>query len=146
MFGALCMFLLETPTQSIASQLAVEAAKDLIPVVPPMRNRSFNNTQFGGEVELDGLNSINDIYAGVTFVYGGGAYNLQTSSVSGPVVLKLTGAAANTAHLLATFGLISDPIFPPPIPPFIEKGAPIEKKTLKTVIKGNFVSPYEGKK
>jgi hypothetical protein len=90
------------------------------------------------------MNVTNNEYRDVTLVYGGGAYSMTSSLVSGGR-LQLVGAAANTAQLLVQLGFLGNPISRPQTPPAVERSKPIEKIIEKTTIKGDFVSPYDGK-
>jgi hypothetical protein len=122
--------------------------KTAIPQVPPLEGTAMlleGEMSQGTVLHLDGKLLHGSTYFSPTIVYGGGAYELLDSTISGPVKLQLVGAAANTAQLLATFGFLGTP--PSTSPPSSEKHMPIEKTTtVKTSIRGDFVAPYDGKK
>jgi len=145
--GALSMLLFEI---AIPSRLAL--AQDprgwfmAVPKVPPLSGRRADHeTYINSGYRLDGLETTNGTFNQVTFVYGGGAYKLEGSTIVGPTTLKLIGAAANTAQLLGRFGLLAQS---PLITSAPDTGlnTPIVQKTTKTTIKGDFVSPYNGEK
>jgi hypothetical protein len=151
--GAACMFLLGNHAStfvhpaSAQAELLVDAWKAAVPVVPPLnRVGASHNTQIGGEYGLDGIETSASLFNGVTFVYGGGAYKMDRSAIVGPVNLRLIGAAANTAQLLASLGLLGGSASAPTSPPATEPNTPRVERTAKTTIKGDFVSPYSGHK
>ena len=99
---------------------------------------------------LDGLVSTDSLFGaskGITFIYGGGAYNLRGSTIAGNVDLQLQGAAANTARLLAEFGLLTPAgqrVAVPDTTPVVPANTPITKKAvLKKPLKGD-ISQYDG--
>jgi len=152
--GALCMSLFGNHISTVRqSGLAFAQMPDMgevwqaaVPRVPPLGNSgSSHNTFLNAEVPLDGFRSSNNVYKGVTFVYGGGAYSLTDSTVVPPVQLKFVGAAANTLGLLNTFGMIGCPAKPQA--PEVNPNTPIiNKASLEKELKGDFVAPYSGTK
>jgi hypothetical protein len=119
-----------------------------IPIVRPLEPTtalSEGNSLDGGTVVLDGRYSFRESFTHTTLVYGGGPYNMQ-AAMMGDINIELIGAAANTAQFLESFGLLNkvSSNTPPPSPPAPTMNTPI-KKTTKTTIKGDFVSPYDGK-
>jgi hypothetical protein len=122
-----------------------QAWQQSVPRVPPLQSVSVNQvTKVGGEYGLDGIYSTNDRFEGVTFKYGGGAYNLSGSVIIPPVNLQLIGAAANTAQLLRVFGMLGCPAKQGP-PATTNPNTPIlEKAALQDTFRGNLVSPYNG--
>jgi hypothetical protein len=117
-----------------------------IPLVPPFgRSLQEGNSHGGGDslLMLDGKNSFREEFDdGTTIVYGGGSYNMQGAVFSGRINIELIGAAANTVKFLETFGLLANS--PQPSPPAAIMNTPITK-TTRTTIRGDFVSPYDGK-
>jgi hypothetical protein len=119
-----------------------------IPIVPAWAadvTNGFFNAYFSQYVELDGRNSYGESFEdATTIVYGGGPYHMQRAKFNGTVKIELIGAAANTAHFLETFGFVKNgETHEGPSPE--EMNTPI-KKTTHTTIKGDFVSPYDGRK
>lgn len=116
------------------------------PIVPtPARSIEDGGINEYQVVQLDGANISNSVFRDPTFVYGGGAYSLRNSAISGNINFHFIGAAANTVQFLASFGLLGGG--PPPTKPAApEVNTPkTEKTVIKTTIKGDFVSPYSGK-
>ena len=116
------------------------------PIVPePPRMIADANIMEEQVVDLDGMNISNSTFNDVTFVYGGGAYNLVNAKLTGAVDVKLIGAAANTAQFLTMLGLIGCPAKPQA--PQVNPNAPIiHRAKLDKEIKGDFFSPYLGTK
>jgi hypothetical protein len=117
-----------------------------VPIVPPLRQNisAFHNTIIGGRYRLDGVRTVDSTFKGVTFVYGGGAYKLENAFISGKSNVELTGAAANTATLLEGLGFVIK--YPATSTQAIEVNTPKTEQIPRTTIKGDFVSPYDGKK
>jgi hypothetical protein len=112
---------------------------------------------------LDGMILKNSVIAsprGVIITYGGGAYHLENVAISGAIGLELTGAAANTARLLESLGLMRVPNAPSPesktklpvtVPPINLEEPPnnqpiIKKLRLANPLKGDISSQYDGTK
>jgi hypothetical protein len=121
-----------------------------IPVVVPLgtynRSLSTGNVQMNQTVLIDGRNSVQEMFDNSTLVYGGGSFRMEDFLLTGTTNIQLIGAAANTAQFLEIFGLLNRaaPNSPPSPPQAPAMNTPIHK-TTKTTIKGDFVSPYDGK-
>ena len=146
--GAMFMLLLGNHTSTFSQGLVVgpsEGTLDVVgrPVVPPLTGiASVHNTFRGQNIDVDGIEADRNVYQGVTFIYGGGAYKLTNSAVVPPVNIHLVGAAANTAQFLETFGLIGCPTAKPQ-PPAVNPNAPrIMIANLKDELKGDLVAPF----
>lgn len=137
--GAICMFFMGNHTSIFVRTASAQVNNSpSIPIVPPIRSIVVNHqTQIGGEYLLDGIHTENSNFDNVTFVYGGGAYDLKGSRLA-IKELKFIGAAANTVQLLAELGLLQGS------QPPAGTNTPIEKTPTKTTIHGDFVSPYNG--
>ena len=152
--GALCMSLFGNHISTVRqSGLAFAQMPEMdevwqaaVPKVPPLGTvSSSHNTFLNRTVGLDGFRSSNNVYKGVKFVYGGGAYQLTSSVIAPPVQFEFVGAAANTVGFLNTFGMIGCPAKPQP--PEVNPNTPIiNKASLEKELKGDFVSPYSGTK
>jgi hypothetical protein len=114
---------------------------------PPQRFLAIGNVyEEGTTIDLDGINFQYNVFKSPTFVYGGGAYSMRDAEISGTVNFQFIGAAANTVQLLKSLGLLGNS--PPPSTPVVpQPNTPrTEKTVIKTTIKGDFVSPYDGTK
>jgi hypothetical protein len=118
-----------------------------IPVVPPMRFCCASGTFTGAPNnplihKVDGTGCVGCNFANVTFQYGGGAFRLENSHVSGIVNVELSGAAGNTAAFLNLFGMLGCPAQPTPKQfdpnkPIIKTANPKEAEMITLVL-----SPY----
>jgi hypothetical protein len=127
-----------------------------IPVVMPLAHIHFGHNTMVSHgaplvVSLDGLEQTGNVYggdAGVEFVYGGGAYKLEENTFVGPISLRLTGAAANTAELLEQFGFLAknDPptVTPVAVAPKEKNKPKIRKANIPIPFKGDISSQYDG--
>jgi hypothetical protein len=128
--GTLCVFLLGKQI-SILTQSALAAAQTAVhiegavPGVPPSIRATMEQATFTGMIhEVDGTACDQCTFKDVTFKYGGGAYQLTNSVVIPPVRIELSGAAANTAAFLNSFGLIGCPAKVPETPPAVIPNKP----------------------
>src|SRR5438105_1739654 len=110
--GAFSALLLGHQTSTFAQQAAQPSQPTFIrvdgaaPVVPPLRGitvtgYAVRNMNFA----LDGVQCTKCTFSGVTFEYGGGAYELSQSVVNLPIAIAPKGAALNTVGLLNSLGL-----------------------------------------
>lgn len=145
--GAVVMFFwgnhTSTSPQSVFAQapLRVEGA---VPIVPPLRHIGVggHGTVANTEYAVDGLETSGLKFVNVTFMYGGGAYKLANVTVTPPVNIQLTGAAANTFAFLTSFGLIGCPSAQPKRPQ-IDPNKPILRTIdLSEPIMRDLISPY----
>lgn len=105
--GACCMFFVLSGIQTsilahpVLAQTAISAGPSAVPVVPPVTTvETSGNTIEGMVFDLDGVNSTGDVFENATIEYGGGSFRLIQPKFSGPIRLRLKGAAANTLALL----------------------------------------------
>lgn len=115
-----------------------------IPPVPGL-TQSFENfdLQAHSLFFLDGVACINCILGDTDLVYGGGAFSLNNFKFSGPVRVKLVGAAANTMAFVTFMEAVgARQAIPKPKPsePII-RAALIDKP-----ISGDFTTPFNGSK
>jgi hypothetical protein len=129
------------PPQSVPSQprSTIVNISDAIPAVPALRHIVFTKGAFtGGTQQLDGLECESCLFDNVTFTYGGGAVRLVNPSISGPIRVELTGAAANTVAVIQYLQAIDANRQPAPINP----RTPILKSaTARRVFKADFITP-----
>jgi hypothetical protein len=151
--GAVCMSLfgnhISTFRQSdlAFAQTASPRVNRWVPIVPPVTvaNELGGSMIAGQTIDLDGFIVYDNIFRNVTIRYGGGAYLLRNSTFEGETNLQFIGAAGNTFALLNSLGMIGCAAAPK-TPPATNPNTPvIHSATLKTAIKGTFVSPYSGK-
>jgi hypothetical protein len=150
----------------------VPSIDSAVPKVPPLLHTYIDHSVFAGvpgvpeRYALDGLETDNVRFdnpsGGITFEYGGGAYRLSNVIISGQLNLELTGAAANTATLLDSLGLLKNPLTSlgvdkvgmfttipkaPTQATEIPKNKPIiNKLKLANPLKGDISSQYDGGK
>jgi hypothetical protein len=157
LLGIVCMFVFGNHISTVRRPASVFAQTDstgsvfdgnrFTPIVPaPPRMVDDGNIVERQVIDLDGMTISNGIFRDTTFVYGGGAYSLRNTTVSGNIEVDFIGAAANTVQFLKTIGLLRDSSPPSPATPSETNTPRKEKTTIKTTIKGDFVSPYDGKK
>jgi len=105
--GAVVMFFrgnhASTSPQSAFAQGLVTVS-GAVPVVPPLRHivASGHGTVANMEYVVDGLETHGLKFVNVTFKYGGGAYKPENVTVTPPVNIQLSGAAANTFAFLTS--------------------------------------------
>ena len=128
-------FLFVPPPQVPALGVAVPQ------IMPLLHNDSsdsmIQNTGRGpGVIHLDGVEMDHNVLespAGVHIVYGGGAYRLTNIGIRGAVSFEMTGAAANTVHLLRQFGILrgneDEPIVV--LPPQAASGSSFRPRSAK---------------
>lgn len=140
--GACCASILSFGIQtSIWAQpsppLGISIGNGLVPVVPPLSGESSNSTFGNGtSIGLDGFNCEHCTFENMTFIYGGGAFNIPQFTFVGQTRVIVKGAAQNTVQLLALLGMLgqkSTPPGPPPAfrPPTTEFA--IDQTTSKTI-------------
>jgi hypothetical protein len=169
--GAATVLLSEAPSNKVFAQFRPLSSgnESRIPTVPtfgvavpkvlPIEAAFANNViDFSDSdtplIDLDGMSMRNGTFSGgkgqwVVIKYGGGAYELDNTTISGPIRLELTGAAANTAKLMESFGLLAPTQASATKVPQVaaEKNQPITKKTvLVKPLKGDIFSQYDGRK
>ena len=142
--GFLCSPLSPIHTSTVLHAQAIQypGAVPVIPSVPLIV--SEENTLNGGGVSLDGFAVRGGVFNNVTFLYGGGAYNLENVSITGKVGINLIGAAANGANLLARFGLIGCPSQNPPATPnpTPKPNTPMTMEAKMVDFHGTIASPF----
>ena len=123
--GAVFMSLVENHTSTLAQEperMGGWRVYDAVPKVPPFRSIVAEHQDFTGSRHfVDGILCRGCIFNNTTLVYGGGEFAISEPRISGPILIKLDGAASNTAVFLNYFGLLGCPannaprINPPPI-------------------------------
>jgi hypothetical protein len=112
-----------------------------VPVVKPLnptlsvKNVGIRNSH---SQQLDGLKCNQCRFEDATLTYGGGAFDLKNSSITGTTRLQLTGAAANTVALLDLLRGIQ--VDSPPKMKDIERKA----KVKRPINQLNFSPPFDG--
>jgi len=145
--GAVVMFFwgnhTSTSPQSVLAQGLV-AVSGAVPVVPPLRHIVVggHGTVANTEYPVDGLETSGLKFVNVTFKYGGGAYKLENVTVTPPVNIRLSGAAANTFAFLTSFGLVGCPNAQPPRPQINPNEPILRKASLNETVKTDLISPY----
>jgi hypothetical protein len=139
--------LAEEPSPPISSGGSGIERPELIPTVPGLGDTTFQEESFSSTgQQLDGLHCENCSFNNVTFVYGGGAYNLPQARPSDSRVV-LIGAAANTFKLLVVLKVCS-PQELSPSPSWLSEPDPKIPISMPTDLKGetlNLISLGESK-
>jgi hypothetical protein len=151
-------------SKTASAQMGMPLGYQYVPKIIPLRFNVPIIPGFGGAITdniivgandpsgkpvyvLDGLSVKGNVFSNPAGVqYGGGAYKLEKAYIGGPVSLELIGAAANTAQLLQTFGLLSTKE-PTPVtlsPPPLQKNSIIKKDTHVKPYKGDVLSTFDG--
>ena len=109
--GAMFMWLVgnhnSTFAQSPNKPVPLLKAEGAVPTVPPFRNVVLEGVGFGDDtILIDGILCRNCGFNNTVIEYGGGEFAIVEPHISGPVSVKLDGAALNTAVFLNYFGLL----------------------------------------
>lgn len=112
-------------------------------VLPPSQTLENFNLQAKGLFFVDGTICNNCVFSDADLIYGGGAFSFTQTTFSGPIRIKLVGAAANTIAFLTFAQAIGASQQPPKTVP----NAPIMRaENIKPPILGDFSTPFSGSK
>ncbi len=111
------------------------------PIVKPLSGNVFTQSSFGGPglLTFDGLECVDCSFKDVIFEYSGGPIRLVNPKISGPIRIKLNGAAANTVSVIQFLQAIEASRKPPAIAP----NKPILRTaTAKEVFTADLTTPF----
>jgi hypothetical protein len=112
-------------------------------VLPPTQTLENFNLQAKGLFFVDGTICNNCVFSDADLIYGGGAFSFTQARFSGPIRIRLVGAAANTIAFLNFAQAIGASQQPPKTIP----NAPIMRaENVKMPILGDFTAPFNGSK